>query len=443
MKNRLVLTALLVLVCAWPAPAQTPLPPSSPIVKSAYLWRQTFEIVWQTVRDKHFDPNFGGVNWDQVRARYEPRLAETKTDAELYRLLQQMLGELKQSHFNILPPELVLSEAGKGLSNGGIGIDLRIIAGEAVITRVEAGSTAARVGLRPGFIVKQIGEKTVAGIAALFARSDEPEPRKLLRLTRLLLAEIGGEPGSRVRIGFLDDQNQPHEATVTRVKLDGELSPRLGNFPPQYTEFEAERLPGNIGYIRFNIFTTPIIDKVRQAMRDFSAPGQPTGEIAGLIFDLRGNPGGVGGLATGIAGLLADKQGSLGTMKMRNNQLNFVFFPQANAYTGPVTILIDGLSGSTSEVFAGGMQEIGRAKVVGERSLGAALPSIFQKLPTGALFQFAIADFKTPNGILIEGRGVVPDIVVNWNRVSLLAGRDEQLETAVRQLRLIGKQTMK
>ena len=72
--------------------------------------------------------------------------------------------------------------------------------------------------------------------------------------------------------------------------------------------------------------------------------------------------------------------------------------------------------------------------VVGERSLGAALPSYFQKLPTGAIFQYAIADFKTPKGILIEGRGVIPDFEIKWDRKDLLAGRDAQLDKGIEQL---------
>lgn len=78
---------------------------------------------------------------------------------------------------------------------------------------------------------------------------------------------------------------------------------------------------------------------------------------------------------------------------------------------------------------------MGRAVIVGERSVGAALPSIFQKLPTGALFQFAIADFKTPKGVLVEGRGVIPDVEVKYDRAALLAGRDAQLDAAVEQIR--------
>ena len=63
--------------------------------------------------------------------------------------------------------------------------------------------------------------------------------------------------------------------------------------------------------------------------------------------------------------------------------------------------------------------------------MGAALPSVFGKLPTGALFQYAIADFKTPKGVLIEGLGVKPDIEVKLTRRALLEGRDPQLDAAV------------
>lgn len=400
--------------------------------KSTDERQQTFDIVWRTVKDKHFDPTFGGVDWDKVRQQYEPRLTAIKTDAELYRLLQQMLGELKQSHFNIVPPEAVIADNAAEPPSGSIGIDVRMIDGEAVIVRVEANSPSAQAGLRTGFVIKQIGETNVEQLIVQPGKGDLSEKVRLLHSTRRVLREINGEPGSSVKLGYLDGKNQLQMATVARVKLSGELSPRLGNFPPQYTEFEWKRLPGNIGYIRFNIFTTPISEKIRAAFVELR-------DTAGIVIDLRGNPGGVAGIATGIAGRLSDKSGVLGTMKMRTSELKFAIFPQQNPYLGPVAILIDGLSASTSEVFSSGMQELGRAVVVGESSAGACLPSVFQKLPTGALFQFAIADFKTPKGVLIEGRGVMPDVEVKWNRASLLNGRDAQLETAIEQLARLQK----
>ena len=395
---------------------------------SADARQESFDIVWRTVKDKHFDPTLGGVDWDNVRKLYEPRAAAAKTDSEFYGVLRQMLGELHQSHFNIIPPEAIVQDNSPEPKDGGIGIDLRLIDGQAVITRVEQGSTAAAAGLRTGFIIKKIDDAEAQKVIDSFAKSADSASITRLKITRTLLARINGLPETAVRITYLDERDQPHEVKLTRERLKGEMSPRLGNFPPQYSEIESKRLAGDIGYIRFNIFVMSLIDRIRAAIRSMN-------DAPGIIIDVRGNPGGVGGMAPGLAGVLESKQTSLGTMHMRSGHVNFVVFPQPNAYLGPVVILTDGGSASTSELFAGGLQEIGRAVVVGERTTGAALPSIFQKLPTGALFQYAIADFKTPKGTLIEGRGVSPDVEVKFTRRSLLVGRDVQLEAAIEQIR--------
>ncbi len=393
--------------------------------------QRTFEIVWRTVKEKHFDPAMGGVDWDKAREIYAPRAAAVKSDNELYLLLREMLGLLRQSHFNIFPPESVGPEDENGPSSGGVGIDLRLIGGEAIITRVEPDSSAAGAGLRPGFLIKRVGDKTVEEIVAPFAKSAEREEIKKIRMTRRLLAALGGQEGTPVKIVCLDDKDHLREAILMRQSRKGELSPGFGYFPPQYTEFETRRIAngaGYVGYIRFNVFTVPVIEKLKAAIAGF-------GDSDGMIFDLRGNPGGIGGISTTIAGRICEKAGSLGVMKTRGGELRFAVFPQADPYTGPVAVLIDGMSASTSEVFASGIQEMGRAVIVGERSAGAALPSLFQKLPTGALFQFAVADFRTPKGVMIEGRGVIPDVEAPYDRASLLAGRDRQLEAAIEQIR--------
>jgi carboxyl-terminal processing protease len=433
---KLLLCAALALAARSQLLAQSA-PKTAPVVagmvaraSNAELRQQTFEIVWGAVNEKHFDPTFGGVNWQQMRARYAPQVAAAQSYAEMYQLLRQMLGELRQSHFNIIAPEAVVEdEAGKP-AGGESGLQLRLIAQQMVISRVVPGSPAAQAGLRAGFVLKQLGNTTVLQLSQKLEKSTESAALKRLRLERMAQARLDGEPGSAIGISFLDDKDRLLTASVARRRFSGQFSPAFGNFPPQPIEFEAKRLPSGVGYIRFNIFVLPMMEKIRAAIREMK-------DAPGLIFDLRGNPGGLGGMAAGIAGHLYDEQTappgqlSLGKMQMRAGYTNFAIFPQALHYTGPLAIIIDGGSASTSEVFASGLQELGRAVVVGERSAGAALPSIFQKLPTGALFQYAIGDFKTPRGTLIEGRGVLPDVPVTLTRASLLAGRDAPLDAAL------------
>ena len=99
--------------------------------------------------------------------------------------------------------------------------------------------------------------------------------------------------------------------------------------------------------------------------------------------------------------------------------------------TVPLAILVDQTSYSASEIFAAGMQAIGRARVFGQKTPGGALPAMLRELPSGDVLEYAIGDFVTATGQRIEGYGVVPDQVVSPSRAALAAGRDEVLDAAV------------
>ncbi|MGH9769200.1 MAG: S41 family peptidase [Blastocatellia bacterium] len=424
--KRIALTILLFVICSNTALAQSGA--LAPRDDSRDPRRESFDLVWSTVKARHFDPAFGGVDWDAVRRQYEPRVAAVKSDGELHDLLRQMLGELRQSHFYIMPPEIYGDETSKGPAIGGVGIDLRAIDGAAVVTRVAAGSSAARAGLRPGFVITQVDETRIAEASAkalerLKGREGSPEMTRHIP-AGVALSRIHGKPGTSVRLQYLDDRDQPHDVTLVREPLPGEVAPAFGDLPAMPVDFEMKRLAGGVGYIRFNGFAAPVMAKIRAAVRELS-------DAAGIIIDLRGNGGGLAQMPPGIAGLLEQRQTSLGVMRMRAGHLNFAVFPQSNSYNGPVAILTDFVSMSASEVLAAGMQENGRAVIVGERTRGATLPAHVKKLPTGALFMFAVADYQTPKGVRIEGRGVAPDIEIKHNRAALLSGRDAQLDAAV------------
>src|SRR5262249_36779665 len=117
---------------------------------------ETFEIVWRTIKEKHFDPTLGGLNWDKVREQYAPKVAAAKNDREFYDILDQMIGELHQSHFRVFPPGSFPESESKAPESGGIGISIMMLDGKPVITRVDPGSRAAEAGLRPGFIIQKV-----------------------------------------------------------------------------------------------------------------------------------------------------------------------------------------------------------------------------------------------------------------------------------------------
>ena len=129
-------------------------------------------------------------------------------------------------------------------------------------------------------------------------------------------------------------------------------------------------------------------------------------------------------MAIPIAARLVDKPLTLGTLQFREFAQTFTASPSLGVkpFTGPVVILTDEGTASTAEIFAAGLQEAGRALVVGDTSLGAVLPSQVESLPGGAVIQYVVADFKTPKGVLLEGRGVQPNRRVVETRAACCRG---------------------
>ena len=387
----------------------------------AEIRQRTFERVWQIVKDKHFDPNFNGVDWQAVHERYAPQVAAIKSDNELYPLLNNMVGELKQSHFSIIPPSELVDEV-EGKERGDLGLDVRVIAGQFVVSMVAPKSAAERAGLKPGLIITAIDDKTVNDLSQPILRRKERETKTKFMLRQAALKLMAGPVGSASKITFLDREGQSRVATIERQPPLGEPV-KFANLPTMYLQFESKRLANGAGYIRFNVCAFPAVSQFRAAMKDFE-------DAPGIIIDLRGNRGGVGQISQEIARLFCRERASLGTMKTRMGEQNFGVSPNPEATQAMLIILTDETTGSTAEVLAGGLQGIGRAVIVGQTSAGGVLPANTEKLPNGALFLFAIADFKTSNGIRLEGVGVQPDYEIPLTRESLLAGHDLALEKA-------------
>ena len=137
-------------------------------------------------------------------------------------------------------------------------------------------------------------------------------------------------------------------------------------------------------------------------------------------------------MAMGMAGWFIEEKGRrLGTMYLRDNELKMAVLPRPDIYHGPVAVLIDGLSASCSEIFAGGLKDLGRARIFGSTTAGAVLPSTIEMLPNQDGFQYAFANYRSEKGDVLEGVGVIPDVEVYQTREALLQGKDRVLETAL------------
>ena len=401
--------------------------------------KQIFDLVWTRVRDRHYDPKMNGTDWNAARLRYEPRALNAPTEADFYAVLNQMLGELKQSHLGVIPPDdtrMPGEERTAAVENNCVtGLTALLIDKQAVITRVEAKSGAEDAGLKPGFILVSIDGKP---LAPLLNRIHDRKPslregEERVQVWALVRNLLAGPADRKVTILARSAPDAPETTfEVMRHKPTGQIL-RFGALPPIPSEVESQTLSNGIGYIRFNIFLFPLVDEIRKAVQKMADKNAP-----GIILDLRGNPGGIGAMAQAVAGLFMDRQTDLGMMRTRAMQLRFPVFPQEPRYKGLLCILTDESSLSTSEILAGGLQEIKRAVVIGRPSGGMALPSQVEELPGGGEFQYVFADFHTPKGVRLEARGVQPDIPIELTLESLRAHSDPILDAAIEYIQAHG-----
>jgi len=395
-------------------------------------YQQMFETVWGTVNATFFDPNFAGLDWQAVHDRYEPLILAAEDDETFYQLLNQMLWGLKVSHTAVGPAEGWPAVEPVVFEPGAIGIDLRLlIVGatgkeQAVITRLDAGSTAEQAGLRLGYILLSIEAVPVEQIIANAEGRLAPpynDQGRINFLTNHLLSLIYGDPGTCVILTYLDEKDEMHEGCIERIQRPRETYMAGTPLPPFHLEFESKGLESGVGYIRFNTFYPDLVPEMVQAVAALK-------DSPGIIIDLRGNPGGDPSVAEQLAAQFMDGQVLFGKFKARPGIMDRLVIGK-NVYTGPLVILIDAMSFSASEHFSSGMQALGRAVVIGERTPGGASAANVTVLPNGAIFVYPVAEILAPDGTRLEGYGIKPDIHVDLERNQLLQGIDAQLQAAI------------
>jgi carboxyl-terminal processing protease len=419
---RRLLVAVVLVVAAGAAPAA-----------EVYKAAETFDAVWKIVRDSHFDPHFDLAAWERVSAELRPKAVTASTPGELRTILRDMLGRLGLSHFAVIPatpdsPNQYLDLGGEP------GLDTRLIGRDLVVTSVEPGGGATSAGVHAGWVVQSIGGVPVSTMLA--GVTDETPPRLAqVEAWRAAMSRLRGPFGSTVDITF-DTGAGVVTKSISRKAERGEPV-TVGSLPTMFVRVSSslKQTPGGrkAGVIGFNVWMAAVDREFQRAIDEYRAAD-------GIVIDLRGNPGGLAAMVMGIAGHFTPNRDTLGVMKTKETDpLRFNANPRlVNAqgervapYAGPVAILVDGMTGSASECFAGGMQSLGRARVFGQTSMGQALPALFDKLPNGDVLIHAWGDFVTGTGVRIEGRGVVPDVPVALTRASLLEGRDATLEAAL------------
>jgi carboxyl-terminal processing protease len=288
--------------------------------------------------------------------------------------------------------------------------------------------------VKPGDRIVAVDNARAADWVAQASGTDDRARR--LAIWQQAYRALHGGAGSMARLQIVGPAGgATREVDVVRATEPGQVV-ALGNLPPLHvrTETAEYRLPRgrHAGYIAFNVWMAAVADPFAAAIDRFR-------KDAGLIIDLRGNPGGLAEMIRGIAGHLLDEPALLGRLHVGGAALEFRANPRRSTadgrrvepYAGPVAILVDELTASASECFTGGLQSLGRARVFGTRTMGEALPASTRQLPNGDVLMYAVGDFVTSTGVRLEGPGVQPDEVVATTPGALAAGHDAPLEAAL------------
>ena len=386
-----------------------------------------FDAVWETVNDKFFDPTFGGMDWHAIGDAYRQQLTTVEDDVTFWFLVvNPMLFELGVSHIGALPAELSSELDTMTFSPGSLGMDVRLMDDMAVITQVTEGSPAEEAGLHPGFVIASLDDWTLSDYAAYGLQTPPDNERNQRgRAVNGMRAAMYGEVGTGVVVEYLNENDRTQRTTLQLAPRSGvscgQLDPSL---PPACVELEVKRLANGIGYIRFSGFLEPVLEGVLGAIDDLH-------DAPALIIDLRGNPGGEFPVRKAIAGQLVGEEKLFMRYQLRERIEEAYLDPVANAYLGAVVLLVDELTASSSEEFAGSLQAMDRATIIGSQTPGRCLVMNIELLPHDAILMYPFGQSQTPNGRVLEDNGVVPDIEIALDRDELLRGIDVQLEAAI------------
>lgn len=182
-------------------------------------------------------------------------------------------------------------------------------------------------------------------------------------------------------------------------------------------------LDNNIGYLSISQFEEVTTKQFKAAVEDLQSQG-----MKGLIIDIRNNPGGLLDTVVGMLkymlpdGLIVyteDKQGNRKEYKGQDN----------DEFNLPLAVIVNGNSASASEIFAGAIQDYGKGTIIGTQTYGKGIVQTVKPLTDGSAIKFTIAKYFTPKGQDIHGKGVTPDMVVEYDTD---ADVDTQLDAAIK-----------
>ena len=334
--------------------------------------------------------------WDIAESQF---YGQRPTDqARTYGAVRGMM-ESFQDPYSIFvePPQTELQSQQLSGKFGGIGASVRRENGGRIVLSPFPDRPAARAGVKEGDVLIKIDDTPIA-----------PET-KFEEVTSLLRGEVG----TKVNIA-VERSGQQLAFDITRAEIS----------VPSVTWRLLSQAP-DVGYVRLNIFAQTSKDELIKAVADLRQQGARK-----LIFDLRDNGGGLLDAAIGVAGQFVD--GKVVSEKRRDGgPRDFAAEANGAARDLPLVVLVNGGTASASEIVAGAIQDKGRGVLVGVNTYGKGSVQNVIPLSDGSSLHVTVAEWLTPDGRQIAGKGLQPDVSIDLSADDAANGRDPQLDRAI------------
>lgn len=351
--------------------------------------KEVLSQVTDIVTKMAFVPGVDFSKWPEFLEAQKDRLESAKTNIEFASAINDALGKFGASHIVFTTPESVRQmREGKVV---GLGIQPEQTPDGIKINDVFPGSAAAEAGLEPGDLIVEADGKKAESIP-----------------------QLRGEEGTEIGLRVKKPSGLIVEKKVKRRAFSTKLPETL---KWQNKEVAVLKVPSFMTYDRQNV--EKLVSEAASAKL--------------LVVDLRSNGGGQVLNLLHLCGLVFPKDTALGTFITKQNVNAFVkekqgsptdlqgiaeytktkvksFTPRGTPFVGKVACLINGGSGSASEIFAAGVREVMGGPLIGTRSAGAVLASIMMPVKHGFQLQFPFQDYVTIKGLRLEGNGLKPDV---------------------------------
>jgi carboxyl-terminal processing protease len=374
-----------------------------------------FDDVWETIQERYYDPTFRGLDWEATRVAFRPVAAEAKNTQDFYELLRRMIAPLKDPHTRVFSPEEKFDWWNPKFVT--IGITVREVEGSPTVVHVEPKSAANAAGVRVGDVVVAVDNVNAAEIIERRTQHADISAGARLRLVRGLFDGNAGTP-----------------LTLTWKRKDGRIkSATLERYWSQRALGFRSSRHDDLVIITLDAFTQTIASDFLKQLPEM------IGGARGIILDLRGNGGGDAEAMANVASAFLDTGINLGKFADRSGSgFELVTTPRLlplsvpiPSHKLPMVVLTSENTSSAAEILASTLQQQRRARVIGSMTCGCVLAIRNRHtLPDGGVLDVSEFDYKTAEGIRLEGVGITPNDTTALTRADLYAKRDSTLERA-------------